>query len=120
MDISAIQNGDFSSVDRNLEKIVQVLNSLFDKNGLVSDQSKISIEHAKEIDHYLKANILPKDGGAGGSALAFLPAGTPLTMSVTSSPDNGYTDPSDTTQDRLWFGHQLINGSTEGFFYKVE
>ena len=119
MDISAIQNGDFSSVSgtwRNRSGI----EFTFDKNGLVSDQSKISIEHAKEIDHYLKANIFPKDGGAGGSALAFLPAGTPLTMSVTSSPDNGYTDPSDTTQDRLWFGHQLINGSTEGFFYKVE
>ena len=41
-------------------------------------------------------------------------------MSVTSSPDNGYTDPSDTTQDRLWFGQQLINGHTDGFFYKVE
>ena len=36
-------------------------------------------------------------------------------MSVTSSSDNGYTDSSDITQDRLWFGHQLINGSTEDF-----
>lgn len=119
MDISAIQNGDFSSVSgtwRNRSGI----EFTFDKNGLVSDKSKISIEDAKEIDHYLKANILPKDGGAGGSALAFLPAGIPITMSVTSSPDNGYTDSSDITQDRLWFGHQLINGSTEGFFYKVE
>ena len=119
MDISAIQNGDFSSVIgtwRNRSGI----EFTFDKNGLVSDKSKISIEDAKEIDHYLKANILPKDGGAGGSALAFLPAGIPITMSVTSSSDNGYTDSSDITQDRLWFGHQLINGSTEGFFYKVE
>ena len=119
MDISAIQNGDFSSVAGTWRNPTGI-EFTFDKNGLVSDQSKISIEHAKEIDNFLKANILPKDGGAGGSALAFLPAGTPLTMSVTSSPDNGYTDPSDTTQDRLWFGHQLINGSTEGFFYKVE
>ena len=119
MDISAIQNGDFSSVSgtwRNRSGI----EFTFDKNGLVSDQSKISIEHAKEIDHYLKASSVSKDGGAGGSALAFLPAGTPLTMSVTSSTDNGYTDSSDITQDRLWSGHQLINGSTEGFFYKVE
>ena len=91
----------------------------FDKNGLVSDKSKISIEYAKEIDHYLKANSISKDGGAG-AAIAFLPAGIPITMSVTSSADNGYTDSSDITQDRLWFGHQLINGSTEGFFYKVK
>lgn len=118
MDITAIQNGDFSSVSgtwRNRSGI----EFTFDKNGLVSDKSKISIEHAKEIDHYLKANSVSKDGGAG-AAIAFLPAGIPITMSVTSSSDNGYTDSSDITQDRLWFGHQLINGSTEGFFYKVE
>ena len=119
MDISAIQNGDFSSVAGTWRNGTGI-EFTFDKNGLVSDQSKISIEHAKEIDNFLKANILPKDGGAGGSALAFLPAGTPLTMSVTSSPDNGYTDQSDTTQDRLWSGQQLINGHTDGFFYKVE
>ena len=49
----------------------------FDKNGLVSDKSKISIEHAKEIDHYLKASSVSKDGGAG-AAIAFLPAGIPI------------------------------------------
>ena len=119
MDISAIQNGDFSSVAGTWKNPTGI-EFTFDKNGLVSDHSKISIEYAKEIDHYLKANILPKDGGAGGSALAFLPAGISLTMSVTSSPDNGFTDPSDTTQDRLWFGQQLINGHTDGFFYKVK
>ena len=118
MDISAIQNGDFSSVAGTWKNSTGI-EFTFDKNGLVNDHSKVSIEHAKEIDHYLKANFLSKDGGAG-AAIAFLPAGTPLTMSVTSSPDNGYTDSSDITQDRLWFGQQLINGSTDGFFYKVE
>ena len=118
MDISAIQNGDFSSVAGTWKNSTGI-EFTFDKNGLVNDHSKVSIEHAKEIDHYLKANFLSKDEGAG-AAIAFLPAGTPLTMSVTSSPDNGYTDSSDITQDRLWFGQQLINGSTEGFFYKVK
>ena len=118
MDISAIQNGDFSSVAGTWKNPTGI-EFTFDKNGLVSDKSKISIEYAKEIDHYLKANSISKDGGAG-AAIAFLPAGVSLTMSVTSSPDNGYTDPSDTTQDRLWFGQQLINGHTDGFFYKIE
>lgn len=118
MDISAIQNGDFSSVAGTWRNSTGI-EFTFDKNGLVSDNSKISIEHAKETDHYLKANYLSKDGGAG-SAIAFLPAGISLTMSVTSSPDNGYTDTSDTTQDRLWSGQQLINGHTDGFFYKVK
>ena len=112
MDISAIQNGDFSSVAGTWRNPTGI-EFTFDKNGLVSDKSKISIEYAKETDRYLKASLLPK-------AIAFLPAGIPITMSVTSSSDNGYTDSSDITQDRLWFGHQLINGSTEGFFYKVK
>lgn len=119
MDISAIQNGDFSSVAGTWRNGTGI-EFTFDKNGLVSDHSKVSIEYAKETDRYLKASLLPKAGGAGGAAIAFLPAGIPITMSVTSSSDNGYTDSSDITQDRLWFGHQLINGSTEGFFYKVE
>ena len=119
MNLSAIQNGDFSSISGTWRNSTGV-ELVFDQHGLVSDNSQVSIEHAKEIDHYLKASLLPKDEGAGGSALAFLPAGIPLTMSVTSSPDNGYTDSSDITQDRLWSGQQLINGSTEGFFYKVK
>ena len=119
MDISAIQNGDFSSVAGTWRNGTGI-EFTFDKNGLVSDHSKVSIEHAKETDRYLKASLLSKAGGAGGAAIAFLPAGIPITMSVTSSTDNSYTDSSDITQDRLWFGHQLINGHTDGFFYKVE
>ena len=118
MNISEIQNGDFSSVS-GTQRNGTGIELTFDKNGLVSDNSQISIEHAKEIDHYLKTSSVSKDGGAG-TAIAFLPAGIPITMSVTSSPDNGYTDSSDITQYRLWSGHQLINGSTEGFFYKIK
>ena len=119
MNLSSIQNGDFSSISGTWRNSAGV-ELVFDKHGLVSDNSQVSIEHAKEIDHYLKTSLLPKNGGAGGSALAFLPAGVSLTMSVTSSSDNSYTDTSDTTKDRLWSGQQLINGHTDGFFYKVE
>lgn len=119
MNLSAIQNGDFSSISGTWRNSAGV-ELVFDEHGLVSDNSQVSIEHAKEIDHYLKTSLLPKNGGAGGSALAFLPAGVSLTMSVTSSSDNSYTDTSDTTKDRLWSGQQLINGHTDGFFYKVE
>ena len=119
MNISSIQNGDFSSISGKWRNSAGV-ELVFDEHGLISDNSQVSIEHAKEIDHYLKATLLPKNGGAGGSALAFLPAGIPLTMAVTSSPENGYKDPSDISQERLWTGQQLINGHTDGFFYKVK
>ena len=49
-----------------------------------------------------------------------LPAGIPLTTAITSSPENGYKDPSDISQDRLWTGQQLIDGNSSGFFYKVQ
>ena len=119
MNLSAIQNGDFSSISgiwRNSAGVELV----FDEHGLVSDNSQVSTEYFKEIDHYLKASLLPKNGGAGGSALAFLPAGIPLTTAITSSPENGYKDPSDISQDRLWTGQQLIEGNSSGFFYKVQ
>ena len=119
MNLSSIQNGDFSSISGTWRNSAGV-ELVFDKHGLVSDNSQVSIEHAKEIDHYLKTSLLPKNGGAGDSAIAFLPAGVSLTMSVTSSSDNSYTDTSDATKDRLWSGQQLINGHTDGFFYKVE
>ena len=118
MIIYQFKNRDFSSVSGSWKNNTGI-EFTFDKNGLVSDNSQISIEHAKEIDHYLKASSVSKDGGAG-AAIAFLPAGISLTMSVTSSSDNGYTGTSDIIQDRLWSGQQLINGSTEGFFYKVK
>ena len=119
MNISSIQNGDFSSISGTWRNSAGV-ELVFDEHGLVSDNSQVSIEHAKEIDHYIKASLLPKNGGAGGSAIAFLPAGTPLTMAITSSPENGYKDPSDISQERLWTGQQLIEGNSSGFFYKVQ
>lgn len=119
MNLSAIQNGDFSSISGTWRNSAGV-ELVFDEHGLVSDNSQVSIEYSKEIDHYLKATLLPKNGGAGGSAIAFLPAGIPLTMAITSSPDNGYTDSSDISQERLWTGQQLIEGNSSGFFYKVQ
>lgn len=119
MNLSSIKNGDFSSISGTWRNSAGV-ELVFDEHGLVSDNSQVSIEHAKEIDHYIKASLLPKNGGAGGSALAFLPTGIPLTMAITSSPENEYKDPSDTSQERLWTGQQLIEGNSSGFFYKVQ
>ena len=81
MNLSAIQNGDFSSITGTWRNSAGV-ELVFDEHGLVSDNSQVSIEHAKEIDHYIKANLLPKNGGAGGFC--------PCLFTCRNSFDNGY------------------------------
>ena len=94
----------------------------FDKNGLVSDTSRVDIENSKVTDGYLKSGTGPKSGvGVGGGAIAFLPKGVSLTGSVFGSYGEQANDQSDKTKERLWMGQQL-NGTTDDsyFFYKVD
>lgn len=117
MDITAIQKGDFSSVVgtwRNSDG----WELTFDENGLVDKNFYVPTERLSVADNFLKAGLMPKKPGVG-VALAFLPTGVSLTPAVTSSPNNGYVDPSDLSKDRLWSGYQVIDGNLQGFFYKV-
>ena len=118
MDIAAIQKGDFSSVVgtwRNSDG----WELTFDESGLVDKNFYVPIDHLQVKDNFLKAGLVPKKPGVG-VALAFIPAGVSLTPAVTSSPNNGYVDPSDLSKDRLWSGYQVIDGNLQGFFYKVQ
>ena len=118
MDIVAIQKGDFSSVVgtwRNSDGWEWT----FDENGLVDKNFYVPIDHLQVKDNFLKAGLMPKKPGVG-VALAFIPAGVSLTPAVTSSPNNGYVDPSDLSKDRLWSGYQVIDGNLQGFFYRVQ
>lgn len=121
MDINAIQNGDFSSI-AGTWKNGKGYTMTFDKNGLVSDTTRVDIENSKVTDGYLKSGTGPKSGvGVGGGAIAFLPKGVALTGSVTSSPNEKADDQSDKSKDRIWSG-QSIYGTTDDsyFFYKVD
>lgn len=118
MDIAAIQKGDFSSVVgtwRNSDG----WELTFDENGLVDKNFYVPIDHLQVKDNFLKAGLMPKKPGVG-VALAFIPAGVSLTPAITSSPNNGYVDPSDLSKDRLWSGPQIVDGNLQGFFYKVQ
>ena len=121
MDINAIQNGDFSSITGTW-KNGKGYTMTFDKNGLVSDTTRVDIENSKVTDGYLKSGTGPKSGvGVGGGAIAFLPKGVSLTGSVFGSYGEQANDQSDKTKERLWMGQQL-NGTTDDsyFFYKVD
>ena len=118
MDITAIQKGDFSSVVgtwRNSDG----WELTFDESGLVDKNFYVPIDHLQVKDNFLKAGLMPKKPG-GAVALAFIPAGVSLTPAITSSPNNGYVDPSDLSKDRLWSGYQVIDGNLQGFFYRVQ
>ena len=120
MDINAIQSGDFSSI-AGTWKNGKGYTMTFDKNGLVSDTEKVSVESAKITDGFLKASTGPKGVGPGGGTLAFLPKGVSLTGSVMSSPNEKADDQSDKSKDRIW-GGQSLYGTTDDsyFFYKVD
>ena len=118
MDIAAIQKGDFSSVVGTW-KNSDGWELTFDENGLVDKNFYVPIERLSVADNFLKSGLMPKKPG-GAVALAFLPAGVSLTPAITSSPNNGYVDPSDLSKDRLWSGYQVIDGNLQGFFYKVQ
>lgn len=118
MNIQEIQNGNFSSIAGTWR------NGLgwtleFDKDGLtgkgfVTDGSGV-VDRIIPDHGYISGGIhSSKPNTAGGAAISFLPAGTPM------KPDsNQNSDPSDTTKDRIWVGQQYI-WDTDSFFYRVD
>ncbi|MCB6479524.1 DUF6287 domain-containing protein [Streptococcus parasanguinis] len=118
MNIQEIQNGDFSSIAGTWENgLGWVLE--FDKDGLtgkgfVTDGSGV-VDRINPDHGYISGGIhSSKPNTAGGAAISFLPAGTPM------KPDsNQNSDPSDTSKDRIWVGQQYI-WDTDSFFYRVD
>ena len=117
MNIQEIQNGDFSSIAGTWRNgLGWVLE--FDKDGLtgkgfVTDGSGV-VDRINPDHGYISGGIhSSKPNTAGGAAISFLPAGTPM------KPDsNQNSDPSDTSKDRIWVGQQYI-WDTDSFFYRV-
>ena len=118
MNIQEIQNGDFSSIAGTWRNgLGWVLE--FDKDGLtgkgfVTDGSGV-VDRINPDHGYISGGIhSSKPNTAGGAAISFLPAVTPM------RPDsNQNSDPSDTSKDRIWVGQQYI-WDTDSFFYRVD
>lgn len=118
MNIQEIQNGNFSSIAGTWRNgLGWVLE--FDKDGLtgkgfVTDGSGV-VDRINPDHGYISGGIhSSKPNTAGGAAISFLPAGTPM------RPDsNQNSDPSDTSKDRIWVGQQYI-WDTDSFFYRVD
>lgn len=118
MNIQEIQNGDFSSIAGTWKNGLGWIME-FDKDGLtgkgiVTDGSGV-VDRINPDHGYISGGIhSSKPNTAGGAAISFLPAGTPM------KPDsNQNSDPSDTSKDRIWVGQQYI-WDTDSFFYRVD
>lgn len=118
MNLQEIQNGNFSSIAgtwRNgLGWTLEFNKDGLTGKGFVTDGSGV-VDRINPDHGYISGVIhSSKPNTAGGAAISFLPAGTPM------RPDsNQNSDPSDTSKDRIWVGQQYI-WDTDSFFYRVD
>ena len=118
MNLQEIQNGNFSSIAgtwRNgLGWTLEFNKDSLTGKGFVTDGSGV-VDRINPDHGYISGGIhSSKPNTAGGAAISFLPAGTPM------RPDsNQNSDPSDTSKDRIWVGQQYI-WDTDSFFYRVD
>ncbi|RSJ67924.1 hypothetical protein D8802_02780 [Streptococcus oralis] len=113
MDINAIKNGDFSSIEGTWELPGGEGKLMFDKYGLISsDNQSIYLEGASIVNGYLIARIGQPTASA---TMYFIPA-------VSRLPDESdKTDRSDSTRDRMVFYQAHTSwGEADRFHYRVK
>ena len=117
MNIQEIQNGNFSSIagtwKNGLGWTLEFNKDGLTGKGFVTDGSGV-VDRINPDHGYISGGIhSSKPNTAGGAAISFLPAGTPM------KPDsNQNSDPSDTSKDRIWVGQQYI-WDADSFFYRM-
>lgn len=118
MNIQEIQNGNFSSIagtwKNGLGWTLEFNKDGLTGKGFVTDGSGV-VDRINPDHGYISGGVhSSKPNTAGGAAISFLPAGTPM------KPDsNQNSDPSDTSKDRIWVGQQYI-WDADSFFYRVD
>lgn len=118
MNLQEIQNGNFSSIagtwKNGLGWTLEFNKDGLTGKGFVTDGSGV-VDRINPDHGYISGGIhSSKPNTAGGAAISFLPAGTPM------KPDSDQnSDPSDTSKDRIWVGQQYI-WNADAFFYRVD
>ena len=110
MDLSSIQNGDFSSIEGtwkngNGEELT------FDKNGLVTNGLKLGNQF-KMVNSYLEGGV---SYGGPGAAILFIPAGVDMTMTLDNQK---IMDASNRKRDRILITQSVNVNKSEVFYYK--
>ena len=110
MDISALVNGDYSSVKGTWQNTAGH-QLVFNDKGLVSDSYEL---YGASLTDYGTAAGGVYGGDTGGFLLEFIPKGIKL------ADRENFQDNSDANQDRLWTGVGLNSFDEQGqFYYRV-
>lgn len=117
MDINAIKNGDFSSIEGRWSNGHGGEDLVFSKDGLIAPEGfKVDLTESELVNGLLIARYSAKDFGV---FIQFIPAG--VRIPDETSMDGLISDASDISKDRIIFHASFpLHGDPEQFLYRVE
>lgn len=117
MDINAIKNGDFSSIEGRWSNGRGGEDLVFSKEGLIEPENfKVDIAESEIVNDFLRARY---SGPAFGVFIQFIPAG--VRMPDETSMDGIISDASDISKDRIIYRASFpVHNKPEQFLYRVD
>ncbi len=117
MDINAIKNGDFSSIEGRWSKGNGGEDLVFSKDGLVApEQFTVEVAESEIVNDFLRARY---SGPSFGVFIQFIPAG--VRIPDETSMDGLISDASDISKDRIIYRASFpVHNKPEQFLYRVE
>lgn len=117
MDINAIKNGDFSSIEGRWSKGNGGEDLVFSKDRLVApEQFTVDLAESEIVNDFLRARY---SGPAFGVFIQFIPAG--VRIPDETSMDGIISDASDISKDRIIYRASFpVHNKPEQFLYRVE
>ena len=117
MDINAIKNGDFSSIEGRWSKGNGGEDLVFSKDGLVApEQFTVDLAESEIVNDFLRARY---SGPSFGVFIQFIPAG--VRIPDETSMDGLISDASDISKDRILYRASFpVHNKPEQFLYRVE
>ena len=117
MDINAIKNGDFSSIEGKWSNGHGGEDLVFSKDGLVApEQFTVDLAESEIVNDFLRARY---SGPSFGVFIQFIPAG--VRIPDETSMDGLISDASDISKDRIIYRASFpVHNKPEQFLYRVE
>ena len=117
MDINAIKNGDFSSIEGRWSNGHGGEDLVFSKDGLIAPEGfKVDLAESEIVNDFLRARY---SGPAFGVFIQFIPAG--VRIPDETSMDGLISDASDISKDRIIYRASFpVHNKPEQFLYRVE